>query len=445
MVTFVLINPERKISAIAILIPFRGKKYKRSIKESVETKLWNKTRKRARETTDHPEYSLLNYRIGKWHSAAERTLSHFKEYYNPPTTDQFFAILDKEYYKDEIIEPMPVLFLDYLRKYIERYEKVRHKRTVANYNLLVKNLEAYERARKKKLTFEHINIDFYNDFQEWFYSNGYSANYFGSQVKIIKQIYKEARDTDKLHNSNETDHKDFITIKKDTESIYLTTEELLRIHNLDITAELLKEYKPDLNNEQVRQKLISLPVVRDRFLIGAFTGLRVSDFGRLSDAHIGEFIRIITTKTKQPVVIPIHPVIKEIISHGFDFCVVVSDQKINEHIKEIAELAKIDDVVLVNKNKGGKIISEDKRKWELVTTHTARRSFATNAYKSGVPTLAIMKITGHKTEASFLRYIKVSAEENAQILMKHPFFNMAENAEHFAVPNVSEDMKNNVR
>ncbi len=64
------------------------------------------------------------------------------------------------------------------------------------------------------------------------------------------------------------------------------------------------------------------------------------------------------------------------------------------------------------------------RKYELVCTHTARRSFATNAYKAGVPTIAIMKITGHTQESTFLRYIKVSAEENAEMLAKHPFFTL---------------------
>ena len=58
-------------------------------------------------------------------------------------------------------------------------------------------------------------------------------------------------------------------------------------------------------------------------------------------------------------------------------------------------------------------------KWELVTTHTARRSFATNMYKSGFPTLSIMKITGHQTESAFLLYIKVTSEENATRLLEH--------------------------
>jgi site-specific recombinase XerD len=80
-------------------------------------------------------------------------------------------------------------------------------------------------------------------------------------------------------------------------------------------------------------------------------------------------------------------------------------------------------------------------KYELISTHTARRSFATNAYKAGVPTLSIMKITGHTKESTFLKYIKVSAEENADMLKNHPFFGGKGNqtAEPNAEPNSTNE------
>ena len=86
-------------------------------------------------------------------------------------------------------------------------------------------------------------------------------------------------------------------------------------------------------------------------------------------------------------------------------------------------MAGIDEEVLVNKNVGGRNTEVVLPKYQLVSSHTARRSFATNAYKAGVPTIAIMKITGHKLESTFLKYIRVSAEENAELLSNHPFFN----------------------
>ena len=59
----------------------------------------------------------------------------------------------------------------------------------------------------------------------------------------------------------------------------------------------------------------------------------------------------------------------------------------------------------------------------LNITYTARRSFATNAYLAGLPPISIMKITGHKTESSFMKYIKISEKENAIQLKGHEFFN----------------------
>jgi len=72
--------------------------------------------------------------------------------------------------------------------------------------------------------------------------------------------------------------------------------------------------------------------------------------------------------------------------------------------------------------RGGKREESKHQKWELITVHTARRSFATNAYLAGVPTISIMKITGHRTESAFMKYIKISQEQNADLLSSHPFF-----------------------
>ena len=200
-----------------------------------------------------------------------------------------------------------------------------------------------------------------------------------------------------------------------------------RIYELDITVESIRRTSSDTDSrdEHLRRKVDSLRLVRDRFIIGAFTGLRVSDYGRLSEANIGaDTIRIKTTKTGAVVVVPIHPWVRNILQSGFDASIHISDQKMNKHLKEIAKMAGIDEEITLNKNVGGKNEQRTFRKYELVCTHTARRSFATNAYKAGVPTIAIMKITGHTKESTFLRYIKVSAEENAEMLRKHNFWPM---------------------
>ena len=164
--------------------------------------------------------------------------------------------------------------------------------------------------------------------------------------------------------------------------------------------------------------------VKNIFLIGAFTGLRVSDFRRLEDVNFNSgYLKVTTRKTGAPVVIPIHPIVKEILENDFNFSRHIPDQKINKHIKKICRLAKITEKIqttTIHANRPIKTITE---KCDLVTTHTARRSAATNMFKAGIPSISIMKITGHTTEKSFMKYIKITEEENAELLKKHAFFN----------------------
>lgn len=422
MISFYLINLKRETSAIGILVSFRGAKYRRSVGESIPVKYWSKKKKRAKVTSEFTYGNSINDTLDKWDAAALRTLSFFKEYYNPPTPASFFAQLDKEYYKDEKDVPQPMPFTDYIRVYIIRYEKVRSEITIRKYKTALNKLLEYEKSCGKKLLFEDIDIDFYNNFQFWFYEQGYADNYFGSVIKIIKQTFTEARSVDKLHSCDGIEHKDFITVSAESDNVYLNEDELLKIHQLDLTQALIAENYPKLTPRRILQKIESLQRVRERFLIGSYTGLRVSDFARLGDMNIGEYIRINSFKSKANTVIPIHPVITEIINNGFDASVSVSDQKINSHVKVLARLAGIKEKVLLNRHVGGKVVEIYKEKCDLVSTHTARRSFATNAYKAGVPTIAIMKITGHKKESTFLKYIKISVEENAEMLKNHPFF-----------------------
>lgn len=228
-----------------------------------------------------------------------------------------------------------------------------------------------------------------------------------------------------MHTGSGTEHRDFIAPKDTADAVYLTTDELEKIYNFPITPESVQNPDNLISGDWMDKKIAALKRARGLFLIGCYTGLRVSDFSRLSEAHVGKYITIKTQKTGTPVIIPIHPVVRDIISGGFDLTDTISDQKLNGQIKELCRLAGITEEVMVNKNVGGRNIEIVTPKYKLVSSHTARRSFATNAYKAGVPTIAIMKITGHTKESTFLKYIKVSAQENAEMLSNHPFFKEA--------------------
>ncbi|MEI6901162.1 MAG: tyrosine-type recombinase/integrase [Bacteroidota bacterium] len=142
-----------------------------------------------------------------------------------------------------------------------------------------------------------------------------------------------------------------------------------------------------------------------------YTGLRHSDWDKVSKdkIHDGK-LNIRTQKTNEPVIIPVKPLVREILEK-YETIPVPSNQKTNDALKWIGQKA--------HDKKLGK---SNFQKWREIRTHTARRSFATNAYLAGIPMRDIMQITGHRTTDSFLTYIRVTKIETAEKLRDHPFF-----------------------
>ena len=192
--------------------------------------------------------------------------------------------------------------------------------------------------------------------------------------------------------------KDFVKLSEPADNIYLTVPELKAIENLNLSG------NPSLDR------------VRDLFLIGAFTGLRQSDFSRLRPQHIKNgFITIEQTKTGEDVVIPVHSVVKKIIAkYNGNLPAAISGQKFNEAIKEVCkQVSCLNGNESKKRTKGGLKTISTLQKWAMVGSHTCRRSFCSNQYLAGMPTLTIMSVSGHKNESSFLKYIKISKNEHA--------------------------------
>ncbi len=109
-----------------------------------------------------------------------------------------------------------------------------------------------------------------------------------------------------------------------------------------------------------------------------------------------------------------HPVVREILERDdYTMPKPISNQKFNHYLKIVCLLSGIDSMESRTRTEGGVLKTTSSPKWMLVSSHTGRRSFCTNMYKRGLPTITIMAISGHTTEKSFLRYIKVTQEEHA--------------------------------
>lgn len=139
---------------------------------------------------------------------------------------------------------------------------------------------------------------------------------------------------------------------------------------------------------------------------------------------IDNTIQIRTKKTGARVVIPIHAMIRQIFFRNENSFPVLacSQQYFNFAVKKICRKAGIDNLVLVERMEGSKLVKKTLKKYELVAWHTARRSFATNMYLAGISAAKIMLLTGHVTEEAFFRYIRIGKIENARELGEHVFF-----------------------
>ena len=259
-------------------------------------------------------------------------------------------------------------------------------------------LKEFAKDKKRKIDFKDIDLNFYYDFVAYLQSLDLAQNTIGKKIQTLKIFMYAASDMGLTDNRQFMSHR-FTVISEETESIYLNEAELQAIYELDLTGSHLEK-------------------VKDLFIVGCWTGLRFSDWDKITPANIDNgFLELKQAKTGAAVVIPLHSTVEAIMNkYNGQLPKIISNQKFNDYLKLVAQKAGLTEKVHKAITKGGVKTSIAYEKWKLVTTHTGRRSFATNLYKVGVQSLTIMQITGHKTEAAFLKYIKVTPREHAEKL-----------------------------
>ena len=241
----------------------------------------------------------------------------------------------------------------------------------------VRVLQEFE-ARTKGIEWQTFSADWGEKFTQWLiHKKGYAINTTGRVIKTLKTFLNAAV------LDGHSPHPQFKRMKvltERTDEVYLTPDEIQVIWQM----------------EGLRP---ALQVCRDIFVFACFTGLRYVDYASVVPANIrGRRLSIYQQKTGHPVVIPLREECMTILErYGDRLPPIPENQVLNKQIKEICRLAGI-------------------AKAEKVTTHTARRSFATNLYLSGFPATDIMRITGHRTEKSFLLYIRHSPTDTADRL-----------------------------
>lgn len=385
-------HSEDALSTILIRIRERGEQVKISTKIQVWAKDWDAPRQVVK-TSDQLSRQK-NAALASWENATQSALLKMAE--EGWTMEQVkYAIL-----KAKDIEPPRKKddnsLLDYMYQWAttrSESRKVIGKNRILSWRLL--------KEFRSPLSFYDIDQRFYDEFCRWMdEEKNYKANMKGTQIKNLKAAMNAAY-REKLHNN--TDYQLFKKPTEEVDNVYLTQKELDALYEYPFTG-----YKAK---------------ARDIFLVGCYTAMRWSDYSRLEEKDItDDTIYFTHYKTGYRVSIPLHPIVKEILARYGGRVPAISSQRLNIYIKEVCRDAGITNPVTRVYMKGGKRIEEVKPKCDLVTSHTARRTAATNMYISGVPAYNIMLITGHTSEATFRKYIKFEKERNAEMMRDNPYF-----------------------
>ena len=391
----------------------------------IKPKYWNKKRGQgqARYVSEFPQADEFNAALRTFKNDFDRFYYKLKSQNKEITKD----ILKRAY--QEFKNPPNHLNLnDFIKDYIEKmesgeilaekkqggnvvYTKYR-KGTIKNYKGFQAQFNLFQKKQGLRYNYNDIDMDFYDEFIQFFNEKDASLNTIGKHIKHIRKLMRYAMDKRNYHNN--TIYREFDVLGANTIKVGLTSDELDKLYFLDLSKKPYYE------------------LARDVFLCGCYTALRYCDYSRLSNKYIklrkdkNENIRkvidIITEKTNERVVIPLNPIVEEIINKYGGKLPLTYEQKLNKYIKKVCEIAKINEEIEVEKTIGGSVQKSFIHKFDLIKTHTARRTGATLMYLNGMEILDIMQITGHTTQKNLLKYICIEKDDTAMRVSQNKYF-----------------------
>jgi integrase len=417
---FVLRQPKAK-SATPLNLRLTWKQhsilFSTGIKVNPSYLLENNSRNKDARISNRLENSdILNDSINSRRDKLESSFNRYVSKYGiePQSTKDFKRFLDSEserIAKEQREEDKKkTTLLDYFEviaqrndKRLEALGKLSNRNSIStSYRQTAKVLRAFESDFVSyTVNFDHIDLDFYADFLD--YCNEvrmYSVNNTGKHIKNLKTVMKEALE-EKLTTNTACLSKRFKVITEEVFNVYLEDHELKALFNADLGG---------------RQE-----IVRDLFIIGCNTALRISDFNRISKHNItpDHCLKIKTQKTAKTVEIPMNQMLYDtLLKYDFE-PPTIEEQTFNKMIKEICEEVGINSIQTYEKTKGGKKVTISKPKFEMVASHTCRRTMSTKCYNEGLDTITIMAMTGHKSEKSFMKYIKATPKDYANRMRQH--------------------------
>lgn len=427
-VNFNLKNPKEENSLVLLVFRWDKMMVRVSTKQTVLSKMWNRdvqrclTSKELFKDRENRAASKINKNLDKIQDAIVEMINTYPAehiMYGDPN-----CMKEKLNNKIEIalgltksqIAKQSMNATEWMLQYINS-DRIDHhtgryvaERTKVHQRTVVHRLQSFLADCRLPDTFAvFAGPRFEKRYTDWAYKNrNYKQNTVIATFGVLKPLLNAAKKDG--FEIDETFYKNLQGKGKDVDNIYLTEDEIKAIYDLDI-KQLMKDGQIDPKS--------TCEITRDLFIISCWTGLRMSDVNKLNEGiwrveEDNELLYITAEKTKRQVVLPIHPLVKAIYKkHNGVFPKLPAKDKCNNHLKMLGMLAGIDEITPFIENRGGEVKTLHYKKYQKIGFHTARRSFATNMYLRGFPTIAIMQLTGHTTEQNFLKYIKVTPEQNA--------------------------------
>ncbi|MFC2124780.1 tyrosine-type recombinase/integrase [Bacteroidota bacterium] len=359
---------------------------------SHENQIKNRRDRFQRVMTSYQDHHFINKELDKITSKAEQLYHEYYENHDEnPDLETFRELLYEGTGIKRQAENVEVPKKSFFKEFEAWIDSSRHRtntkterpissRTRQNYTQALTTIRAYN----PNLTFEDIDMTFYDGYLKYAHDGyGLKLSTVGKHIGTLKGFLQDTFDR-KIHENLIFRAKSFRTPKTRNDNLYLTVEDLNEIKDLEIT---------DAKYDRVR----------DIFLLTAYSGLRVSDIVELKPENIGrKVMNVATIKSRKVVSIPILPEVRRIIDKYNGPPPMMTEQKLNKYIKDICAEAtslKLD----------YKLNGEVRKKYQWITWHTARRSFARNAYDlnwfnpPGIK--PIQAILGHSKESQTWEYI----------------------------------------
>ena len=388
---------------------YDGYRVRISTEIRIPTKFWNNAKQRAREVMEFADHETINKDLMKitevLNTVYEKNKSEGVILKPKQFKEEFLASKDSP-----IIEKKINTFWDFFENFIDAKKK--QLTDVRDYDKsLRKHLSNVELKMKRPLTLRLIKEpmeEFVINWEQYLKfetlnakgEKGLSLNTVGKQNKNLKVFLNWCFD---LGLYERFSLKSFPTLMEEVDNISLTEAELVTLMKLD------------LENDKER-------IARDLFIIGCETGLRWSDFSKITkdQIHDGK-LTFLPQKTsnyrKTKIIIPVSKRFADVLERNNDEIPSLGKVKVtyfNHIIREVCRKAKMTEEMKIQREVSGKTITETRYRYQEVSSHTCRRTFCTLKFLKGMPAQAVMKFSGHSSERNFLKYLKLDAELTAR-------------------------------